>query len=302
MKITINPVYAKEMKLRVRSVKFALTVFFFNLILVVIALIGFEIMFNIHINSYVDYTGASKVYFIMICLEMLMVVFILPSFTAGSIAGEREKQTLEMLLTTTLKPRQIVMGKLMSSVSMILLLVISSLPVISIIFTVGGIGMEDIIQFMFAILIISLFIGSMGMFSSAVLKKTVPAIVLSFAEVLFICGGTVIIIALVYMVSNLYFYNMAGGKGTMPDVSGIVYLLLINPAYTIFDMVISQYDQRFAIGRVVSKLGGSLPEYVTANWYSLSLLAQFICSIIFIGIAAKFLDPLRHVKFCKRKK
>ena len=300
MKFRINPVYAKEMKLRVRSLKFAMTVFFFNLILIIIAVTGFEIMFNVHWNSYVDYSGASKVYFIMVCLEMLMVVFLLPSFTAGSIAGEREKQTLEILLTTTLRPRQIILGKLMSSISMVLLLVISSMPVISIVFTVGGIGMGDVMQFIFAIIIISFFIGSMGMFSSVMLKKTVPATVFSFAEVLFVCGGTVIIIAVVYLLLNLYFYNVLGGSGSRVDVSAASYVLLINPFFTMLDMVMEQYNTISVINRVASELGGSLPKFVTDNWYILSLFSQAVCTYIFVGISAVFLNPLKEIKGIRR--
>lgn len=300
MKYKINPVYAKEMKLRVRSVKFAMTVFFFNLILIIIAITGFEIMFNVCWNAYVDYGGAARVYFIMICLEMLMVIFLLPSFTAGSIAGEREKQTLEILLTTTLKPGKIIMGKLMSSISMVILLVISGMPVLSIVFTVGGIGMGDLVQFLFAILVISFFIGSMGMFSSVILKKTVPATVLSFAEVLFVCGGTVIIVAVTYLLSNVYFYNVLGGSGKKPDVSAFSYVLLINPAFTILEMVTGQYDKMSAIKYVASNLGGSLPEFVADNWYGLSLLSQVICTWGFIKAAAFSLNPLKKLRLFEK--
>lgn len=300
MKYKINPVYAKEMKLRVRSVKFAMTVFFFNLILIIIAITGFEIMFNVRWNAYVDYGGAARVYFIMICLEMLMVIFLLPSFTAGSIAGEREKQTLEILLTTTLKPGKIIMGKLMSSISMVILLVISGMPVLSIVFTVGGIGMGDLVQFLFAILVISFFIGSMGMFSSVILKKTVPATVLSFAEVLFVCGGTVIIVAVTYLLSNVYFYNVIGGSGKKPDVSAFSYVLLINPAFTILEMVTGQYDKMSAIKYVASNLGGSLPEFVADNWYGLSLLSQVICTWGFIKAAAFSLNPLKKLRLFEK--
>lgn len=300
MKYKINPVYAKEMKLRVRSVKFAMTVFFFNLILIIIAITGFEIMFNVRWNAYVDYSGAARVYFIMICLEMLMVIFLLPSFTAGSIAGEREKQTLEILLTTTLKPGKIIMGKLMSSISMVILLVISGMPVLSIVFTVGGIGMGDLVQFLFAILVISFFIGSMGMFSSVILKKTVPATVFSFAEVLFVCGGTVIIVAVTYLLSNVYFYNVLGGSGKKPDVSAFSYVLLINPAFTILEMVTGQYDKMSAIKYVASNLGGSLPEFVADNWYGLSLLSQVICTWGFIKAAAFSLNPLKKLRLFEK--
>ena len=122
-----NPVYVKETKLRVRNIKFALTILFYNLILIGIAVFGFEVLFNSGMNDYVNYGTAIGLYVALVVLESVMVGFLVPSFTAGSIAGEREKQTLEILLTTTMKPSEIVWGKLMASISMVLLLVVSSL-------------------------------------------------------------------------------------------------------------------------------------------------------------------------------
>ena len=202
MRIRINPVYGKELKMKVRSVKFALTIFLFNLMLGIVAITGFEVMFNMHLNPYVDYSGAAKVFYILVSMEILTVMFLIPSFTAGSIAGEREKQTLDILLTTTLTPGEIIMGKLMSSISMVFLLVVSSLPIISIVFTIGGIGMEDMLMFMLEILIISFFIGSMGMLASTVLKKTVQATVCSFAQIVLVCGGTVVVVIVAYIAAK----------------------------------------------------------------------------------------------------
>ena len=202
----INPVYGKEVKLRVRSLKFALTILFFNLGLVAIALFGFEMIFNVNMNNRIDYSGAVMVYFVIICLEAAMVAFLVPVFTAGSIAGEREKQTLEILLTTVLKPRQIVTGKLMSSISMVILLVFSSLPVVSIVFTIGGISMADLMQFVVFIIVMSLFIGSMGVCASSMVKKAIPATVLSFALVGIVCGVTAIAVLVANEGANIYYY------------------------------------------------------------------------------------------------
>lgn len=52
----INPVYGKEVKLRVRSLKFAMTILFFNLGLIAIALLGFEVFFNVNMNYRIDYS------------------------------------------------------------------------------------------------------------------------------------------------------------------------------------------------------------------------------------------------------
>ena len=163
---SLYKVYVKETKLRVRNIKFALTILFYNLILIGIAVFGFEVLFNSGMNDYVNYGTAIGLYVALVVLESVMVGFLVPSFTAGSIAGEREKQTLEILLTTTMKPSEIVWGKLMASISMVLLLVVSSLPVISIVFTIGGLALVDLLQFVVLVFVAALLMGSIGVWAS----------------------------------------------------------------------------------------------------------------------------------------
>ena len=54
---------------------------------------------------------------VLTILQMALVLFITPSLTAGAISSEREKQTLNILLTTTQSSTQIIIGKLFSSVA-----------------------------------------------------------------------------------------------------------------------------------------------------------------------------------------
>lgn len=290
----INPVYGKEVKLRVRSLKFAMTILFFNLFLVAIALFGFEMIFNINMNYRIDYSGAITVYFVIICLEAAMVAFLVPVFTAGSIAGEREKQTLEILLTTVLKPGQIVIGKLMSSISMVLLLVFSSLPVVSIIFTIGGISMSDLMQFVVFIIVMSLFIGSMGVCASAMVKKAIPATVISFSMVAIVCGVTAIAVFIANEAANIYYYTVQNSTGTVPDVAFIIYFLLINPAFTIFEMVTRQYMGENMLSYMASSLNGELLPFVQDYWFLCSIVVQLLLAALFLKLAALFLDPLRR--------
>lgn len=290
----INPVYGKEIKLRVRSVRFALTILLFNLALIAIALFGFEIFFNVNINSRIDYSGAVVVYFILISLEAAMVAFLVPVFTAGSIAGEREKQTLEILLTTVLKPMQIVIGKLMSSISMVLLLVFSSLPVISIVFTIGGVNMTNLLQFVLIIIVISLYVGSIGMCASALLKKAVPATVLSFGILIIICGLTVVAVFVANTSANMYYYNTNSQTGIYPDVTWAGYLLLLNPAFTVLEMIISQYTSENLIAELASGLNGTMPSIFMNHWFECSIVVQLVLTVVLLILAARFLDPLRR--------
>jgi len=51
----------------------------------------------------------------ILLLETLLVVVLVPAFTAGAISLEREKQTLDMLATTPISSLAIVIGKLLSA-------------------------------------------------------------------------------------------------------------------------------------------------------------------------------------------
>ncbi|MGH3370680.1 MAG: ABC transporter permease, partial [Nocardioidaceae bacterium] len=55
----------------------------------------------------------------LIFFMMLLVLFLVPGYTSGAIAGERERQTLVPLQVTLLKPWQIVIGKLGASVAFV---------------------------------------------------------------------------------------------------------------------------------------------------------------------------------------
>ena len=123
-----NPVWRKEMQVSARSWKFALGLFLFNAVL---ALIGVAVFSNICMyegDPAYYYEDILYFYSVLMVIEAAMVCFIVPATTAGAISGERERQTLEILLTTTMRPWQIIFGKLMASISTVLLYVVSSLP------------------------------------------------------------------------------------------------------------------------------------------------------------------------------
>ena len=57
-----NPVYVKETKLRVRNIKFALTILFYNLILIGIAVFGFEVLFKLwNGDRFICCTGRARI-------------------------------------------------------------------------------------------------------------------------------------------------------------------------------------------------------------------------------------------------
>ena len=292
MKYKLNPVFRKETRLRVRSWKFLMALFVYNFFLILVALFGFEMVFSVHWNAYVDYSGANLVYILLIGLETTMLVFMIPSFTAGSIASEREKQTLDILLTTLMSPEQVIMGKLASSISMVLLLIFSSLPVISVVCTIGGVGLLELIQFVVIMGIIAIFIGSIGVLASAALKKTGHATIISYGVILALCLGTVAIVLLAYLLQQLCYWNVMQGQGNVPNMAWVEFVLMFNPIVTVVDMLCHQLGYT---GEMIKLAGclGKMPSFVVNHWCILSLCVQAVSAGICLRAAVRFLNPLK---------
>ncbi len=116
--------------------------------------------------------------------QFFLVALVAPSFAAGSITGEKERKTYEMLLASPLKPSTILVGKLLSSLSYLVLLIVSSLPLMILCFLLGGILLSEIAR---AYLVLILAAGTFGLMSvacSSYFRRTSSALVVSYLIIL----------------------------------------------------------------------------------------------------------------------
>ncbi len=67
---------------------------------------------------------------VLILAELTVLLLIIPAFTAGAIAGEREHGTYETLLTTLVRPSSVIFSKLVSSIGYLIFILFASAPCI----------------------------------------------------------------------------------------------------------------------------------------------------------------------------
>ncbi len=116
--------------------------------------------------------------------QFFLVALVTPAFAAGSISGEKERKTYELLLASPLKPSTILVGKLLSSLTYLILLIISTLPLMILCFLLGGILLSEIVR---AYLILILAAGTFGLISvacSSYFRRTSSALVVSYLVIL----------------------------------------------------------------------------------------------------------------------
>lgn len=276
-----NAVYTKELKQSVRNIKFPITV---GLYCFTIAVIGLFTLVAISAYGYPVYSAYTikqdfiTFYSVLFGLEFGLVIFVVPAITGGTISGERDHGTLDLLLATTLGPYRIIMGKLISVVSKLLIYVISSLPILALVFTMGGAGLADLLRYMLLILLTSLYIGSFGVFMSVIFKKTSTAMAVTYVWIMFIALGTI-------------FVTIMSTAVRPADNNALNPVFLLNPIITLFALLDAQIGLPELIGNYV-KFENST-SFIMENWLMLSISVQFIITVINVLLATHFLNPFR---------
>ena len=100
----VNPVLRNESKIAVRSIKFTLMIFAYIAVLSVAVMIYYSSV-NEAIFSNGLYLESSKLFYVVMAIgQAILLLFIVPALSSTAICSEREKQTLDILLSSKLTP------------------------------------------------------------------------------------------------------------------------------------------------------------------------------------------------------
>jgi hypothetical protein len=72
-------------------------------------------------------------------VQLGMVFLLTPAYTATAIAEEKERRTLDFLLATDLRGREIVLGKLVPRLAQLSLVILTGLPILGFLQLLGGV-------------------------------------------------------------------------------------------------------------------------------------------------------------------
>jgi ABC-2 type transport system permease protein len=236
----INPMLNKEIKLRFRSFKSFLGLFFYLAVLGAAAL-GF---IYIETGFGMDFFRAedSRILFIVLSMGQLgLILFMTPGLTAGIISSEREKQTLNILLTTEQSSLSIILSKLISSLAFLILMVFASLPLYSIVFLYGGVSPKLVFITFGIYLVTMLAVGSLGIMLSTLLRKTMTATITTYGITAVVVLGIVFLFVLFQEIMFGYFPGQQAPKET-----SLPYLLMMfNPPAVLISILEPGFEQEF---------------------------------------------------------
>lgn len=308
----INPVVEKELKVKMRGWKAPTLVSVYLLFLglvVFLSYLGSNLLSPYNIGQFNPRTALNS-YTAVAMVQLLLLIFITPSLTGSAISGERERQTLDLLLCTNLSTLSVVTGKAFVSIAHIMLLITASLPIMSTVFLFGGIRITDLLMLFGFYLSTALFLGSMGIFYSTIFKKNSVSMIVSYITVLAIIIGT----SIGYAIWTSYYMRMTNQP---PNPSYALFFMFANPMYG-FSSVVEGGDSVMSIfgmfgipmGRYYSPgaYAGQTSVVSSIAWlkdvkpWMANIAFDLVSSAFFILFSAWKIKPVRKQWFRRKPK
>lgn len=187
-----NPVAIKELRSRMRGRRAFVVLTVYLLVMSAFITLVYAAFASAASGPFgPDPREVGKVIFACITgVQVFLVVFVGPSFTSGTVTGEKERQTYDLLRTTLLSANAFVTGKLLSALSYVFLLILAAIPLQSIAFLLGGVTFSELFVSQLIVFTAALTFALWGLFCSSAMRTTLGASVMTFAGALFITIGT----------------------------------------------------------------------------------------------------------------
>lgn len=194
-----NPIFVREMRSAMRDPKIVC------LILGYVALLGVILMFLWPTSGIFSLASESSrnIFTIFLMSNLALILLLVPALTSPAITTERENNSFDLLFTSLMKPGEILRAKLLSSITMIILVILISMPVAALCALSGGIGPKLLIRAYLVIILSAITYGVLGLALSAVCKQTFTALILCYVMVALLAGCTWLPYYLLGRLSNL---------------------------------------------------------------------------------------------------
>lgn len=178
----INPLMLKELRERMRGARAFVVLSVYLALMSGFAILVYLIERN---NSPVTLTSVTgelgrRLFGGIVGLQLLLIIFIAPAFTAGAISNERERKTYDLLHITLLPKPSFIIGKLQSALSYIFLLLLAAIPLQSLAFLFGGVTEVEVAIAFAILMVMAIAFSTVGLYFSTTVERTVTASVRAY--------------------------------------------------------------------------------------------------------------------------
>jgi ABC-type transport system involved in multi-copper enzyme maturation permease subunit len=126
---------------------------------------------------------ARRYVIVILSLQAAAVLVLTPAYLAGAIAEEKERRTLDLLFTSDLRDREVVLGKLVGRLVHLATILLAALPIFALTRLWGGCSDELLLAGFAVSTFTMLSVGGLSLLCSVLFRSVLSAVVISYALV-----------------------------------------------------------------------------------------------------------------------
>jgi ABC-2 type transport system permease protein len=192
----MNPMIRKELNLRMRERRGWILPSLYLVILGAVAVLAYYLVTQETRTKQGAEIGVAM-FLTAAYTQLVLLLLLAPVFSAGTLTIEKEQRTLAGLLTSLLSPFQIWWGKFVAALLFVLLLILIGMPVLSLAFAFGGVGLWEVGMATITTIVIVGAMSALGLYWSSVFRRSVHATAVSYASTIVLTVVTAIIFGIV---------------------------------------------------------------------------------------------------------
>jgi len=287
-RILRNPLVVKDGLARMRSWWAPVVIAIYLAALGLFACLVFGLQLNGSSRTWGLARVGSNAFTALALAQLALVCLFAPGVAAGAISGERERQTLDVLLVSGISALSLVWGKLVASMAFLTLLVASSLPLFATVFLFGGIDVEQFVLTQALTLSTALTAGAGALLWSTLFRRTLISTVTAYTVTFAATIGTLVVGTLLTALG----YASSSVQPGPPHP-----LVFANPGYAMGALLLQPDGTRAYSGRLAQLLflnpGPASTDGVLVDPWQAALLVQTAVAVASIGGAVLLLRVRR---------
>lgn len=177
-----NPVLQRELLVNLRMGRGFILLFLYQAVLAAVVYVAWPQDSRLDLSE--RQADASKLVDMFFLGQYLLVSMMAPSFAAGTVTGEKERKTYEMLLASPLRPGAIVFGKMVASLTHLAVLMFSSLPIVMLCIPLGGVSLYEVLAAYLGMIVSVVLFGAISVACSSYFNRTSASLVVSYLMIL----------------------------------------------------------------------------------------------------------------------
>lgn len=279
-----DPIIKRDIKVSSRGPAFTALIMALNAVLGLVVLLGvFGRITGMNAVGRIDPGQLLKVYLTAAGVVLVFTVFVLPGRTTGSVTGERDSGTLDLMIAAGLTPAGIIEGKYLSALLFGSVAVFSCFPSLLIPLLYGGVGFSECLILMISFIPTAALVLAIGVFASSDARTSSSAAALGYGIIMALTAGPML---------TAFLFRPIVSEGA----NYAAYSVILCPGIPAAVTALSQTGSREYIDMYFSYLGlvpnASFLSYITV----ISAAAELIMTVLFLVWAGYNITPRRRYR------